>query len=455
MSQLTRRAFAGSMAAFCAQAQAPRRRPNFIILFADDMGYGDLGCYGHPQIRTPNIDRLASEGARLTSYCAVASVCTPSRVGLLTGRYPMRAKQAHNFGPDSKDGLQLSEILLPQVLKPLGYRTMAIGKWHLGHQPEYLPTSRGFDQFLGLPYSNDMIRPWVQTERPLMLYRNRDTAEVVTDQSRITQRYTAAAVKFVGEAGADPFFLYVPYAMPHLPLAVSPERRGQSPAGLYGDVIEELDWSVGEILRAVRESGQDDNTMILFLSDNGPWNNLPKRMLQQGNEWWHSGSKGPLRGAKGGSYEGGFRVPGIARWPGRIPPRQTLRELACGLDWFPTIVNAAGGKLPGDGRVYDGFDLMPMLSIGAPSPRKDFFYFRANILEGVRQGPWKFRKAMGEDIEGLPPTGAPPELYHLERDIAERYNQVEAEPALANKLAARMKEFASELGGVLAEPPGK
>lgn len=414
------------------------------------MGYADLGCYGHPEIRTPNIDRLAAEGARMTSYYAAASVCTPSRVGLLTGRYPMRARQANNFGPDSTNGLQLSEILLPQILKPLGYRTMAIGKWHLGHQKEYLPTSRGFDQFFGLPYSNDMIQPWVKTERPLMLYRNNDTIETVTDQSRITQRYTAEAVKFVRESGSQPMFLYLPYAMPHLPLAVSPERRGKSPAGLYGDVIEEIDWSVGEVLRGVREAGQDDNTMILFLSDNGPWNNLPKRMLQKGNEWWHSGSKGPLRGAKGGSYEGGFRVPGIARWTGRIPAKQTLREMACGLDWFPTIAKAAGAAMPGDGRIYDGFDLMPMLSAEAASPRKEFFYFRARVLEGVRQGPWKYRSARGEGIEGEPPVEAKPELYHVERDIAERYNQAEHEPEIASRMAARMREFAKELETDLA-----
>ena len=451
MGRLTRRAFVGS-ASTLVHAQTPRR-PNFIILFADDMGYGDLGCYGHPDIRTPNLDRMAAEGARLTSYYAAASVCTPSRVGLLTGRYAMRARQPENFGPDSKGGLQLSEILLPQVLKPLGYRTMAIGKWHLGHAKEYLPTSRGFDQFFGLPYSNDMISPWVKTDRPLMLYRNNDTAEAVTDQSRITQRYTAEAVKFVGESRDQPFFLYLPYAMPHLPLAVAPERRGKSPAGLYGDVIEEIDWSVGEVLRAVRDAGQDDNTLILFLSDNGPWTNLPKRMLQKGNEWWHTGSKGPLRGAKGGSYEGGFRVPGIARWPGRIAPRLTLREMACGLDWFPTIAKAAGAAMPADGRIYDGFDLMPMLGGGAVSPRREFFYFRGPVLEGVRQGPWKYRVARGEGIEGESTAESTPELYHLERDMAERYNQVENEPQIASRLSARLREFAKELDAKLAGAP--
>ncbi len=443
----SRRIFLGSSAG-ALLAQRPRR-PNFIILFADDMGWGDLGCYGHPTVRTPNLDRMAAEGARLTSYYAAASVCTPSRVGLLTGRYPMRAKQPNNFGPDSKDGLQLSEVLLPQALKPLGYRTMAIGKWHLGHQPPYLPLSRGFDQYFGLPYSNDMIAPWVKTERPLMLYRNNDTIEQVTDQSRLTERYTAEAVQFVRESAAQPFFLYVPYAMPHLPLAVSAARRGKSPAGMYGDVIEELDWSVGEILRAVKEAGQDANTMVLFLSDNGPWNNLPQRMLQQGNEWWHTGSAGPWRGSKGGSYEGGFRVPGIARWPGRIPAGQVLREPACGLDWFPTLVRAAGGTLPAD-RTYDGFDLLPMLSTQVPSPRREFFYFRGRVLEGVRQGPWKLRLARTEGIEGAAPRDAAPELYHLERDPGERYNQVSVEPARAQSMEARLREMAAELAADLA-----
>lgn len=439
MRKLSRRAFAGSLlGGVAAQGQPQRRRPNFIILFADDLGYGDLGCYGHDQIRTPNLDRLAAEGARLTSYYAAASVCTPSRVGLLTGRYPMRAGQPNNFGPDSPSGLRASEVLLPQLLKPLGYRTMIIGKWHLGHQPrEFLPTSRGFDHYFGLPYSNDMIPPFVKTERPLMLYRDADTVEAVTDQARLTERYTNEAVKFIKAGGAadQPFFLYVPYAMPHLPLAVSPERRGKSPAGLYGDVIEEVDWSAGEILRAVRERGIEQDTMILFLSDNGPWNDLPPRMLQKGNEWWHTGSPGPLRGSKGGSYEGGFRVPGIARWTGRIPAGQVLREMACGLDWFPTIAAAAGAKLP-EGRVYDGFDLMPMLSQRAASPRREFFYFVGPALHGVRQGAWKYRRA-GEQ--------GPAELYQVERDVSERYNRAVEEPELTARLAARMAEFTREV----------
>lgn len=417
-----------------ARLQGAERPPNFVILFADDMGWGDLACYGHPTIRTPNLDRMAAEGARFTSFYAAAPLCTPSRVGLLTGRYPIRAGLANNLGPDSEGGLPLEEILLPQVLKSRGYQTMAIGKWHLGHQPEaYMPTRRGFDAFFGLPYSNDMIPPWVRTQQPLRLFRDLEVVEELGDQSTLTERYTEEAVKFIRAAVGRPFFLYLAYAMPHLPLSASERFRGRSRAGLYGDVIETLDWSAGAILKALQDSGQDAHTLVVFTSDNGPWHNLPARMLQKGVEPWHTGTKGLLRGAKGETYEGGLRVPGLMRWPGVIPPGQVVMDMASTLDLFPTLVKAAGARMP-QGRVYDGFDLLAWLRGAARPPRREFFYCLGNTVEGVRQDSWKLRWSR----QG-------PELYNLDWDPAEMYDLYDRRRELADRLAQRLREFAREI----------
>lgn len=440
----TRRQFL--QAASGALAQRPSRPPNFIVLFADDMGYSDLSCYGNPVIRTPNLDRMAEEGMRFTSFYAAASVCTPSRVGLLTGRYAVRAGQPGNTGPDTVGGLRLSEILLPEVIRKRGYRTMAIGKWHLGFQPQqHLPTSRGFDSYFGLPYSNDMIAPWVKTERPLHLYRNADLLEPVTEQSALTERYTNEAVKFIRESNNDPFFLYLPYSMPHLPVSAPERFRNRSRGGLYGDVIETLDWSVGEILAAVKGQGIDSDTMVVFASDNGPWHRLPQRMLQKGVEPWHTGTKSLLRGSKGTSYEGGFRVPGIMRFPGVIAPRQTTAEMASTLDLFPTFVKAAGAEMPSD-RVYDGFDLMPFLKGDAKvSPRPAFYYCRGKVLEAVREGSWKYRHTNMDGFEGEQPRAPEPQLFHLDQDPAEQYNLFDRERGVASRLAEKMKSFAREI----------
>jgi arylsulfatase A-like enzyme len=413
-------------------------RPNFIVLFADDLGYGDLGCYGHPTIETPNLDRMAADGTRFTSYYAAASVCTPSRVGLLTGRNPVRAGRPGNTGPETVGGLPLTEILLPQVLKPLGYRTMAIGKWHLGHQPaEYLPVKRGFDSWFGLPYSNDMIKPWVQTEVPLRLYRDAEPVDEVKGQEWLTPRYTEEAQKFIRSSGQRPFFLYLPYSMPHLPISVPDSRRGRSRAGLFGDVIETLDWSVGEILRTVREQGLDRRTMVVFTSDNGPWLDLPARMLAGGVEPWHTGFKNLLRGAKGTSYEGGFRVPGIVRWPGVARP-QVIRGMASALDLFPTIANAAGAPMPGD-RKYDGVDLAPVLREGSDAGDRSFYYVVGAELQALREGPWKLRQT----------KAAGTELFHLDWDPAEQYNRAGSEPGVVQRLSERMRAYAAEVGAKL------
>jgi len=449
--ELSRRQLLGATVA--ASLQAQNRPPNFVVLFADDMGYSDLSCYGNPVIRTPHLDRLAAEGMRYTSFYAAASVCTPSRAGLLTGRYPVRAGQPNNTGPETVGGLPLGEILLPQVLKKRGYRTMAVGKWHLGYKPEaQLPTSRGFDSYFGLPYSNDMIPPWVKTDVPLHLYRNTEIVERVGDQSRLTPRYADEAVKFIRGAKGTPFFLYVPFAMPHLPVSAPASRAGKSRGGLYGDTIETLDWAVGEILKALKETGAESNTLVVFCSDNGPWHNLPPRMLAQGVEPWHTGSNGMLRGAKGTTYEGGIRVPGIFRWPGVIPAGQTSADPASTLDLFPTIAKAAGATLPAD-RVYDGFDLLPSLKNGTPTSRQDFYYCLGKVMEGVREGSWKYRYArVASNIDGRD-TGQTPaaELFHLDWDPAEQYNLAERYPEVAQRLAAKLKAFAAEIGAQL--PP--
>lgn len=430
----TRRQFLAAAAA--AAAPAPQKRPpNLIVLLADDLGWGDLGCYGHPLIRTPNLDRMAAEGARFTSFYSAAPVCTPSRVGLLTGRYPIRAGQPGNTGPDTLGGLPLREILLPQILKPLGYRSMAIGKWHLGFQPEeYLPVRRGFDSWLGLPYSNDMIPPWVKTDRPLRLYRDATPVGEVRQQDDLTPMYTDEAVRFLRENRSRPFFLYLAYSMPHLPVSAPASMRGRSRGDLYGDVIETLDWSAGRIRRALEELKLDRDTLVVFTSDNGPWHSLPARMLAGGVEPWHTGSPGPFRGAKGTTWEGGVRVPGIFWMPGTVRP-QTVFDMASALDLLPTFAAMAGAQLPA-GLVLDGFDLRPALLRGEPSPRREFFYCLEKRLEAVRQGPWKYRHA----------PGGPPELFHLERDPSERYDVRAREPETAARLAARLRESAAGMG---------
>jgi len=435
-------------AAAVAAAQTPQRLPNLIILLADDMGYGDLSCYGHPTIRTPNLDRMAQEGMRFTSFYAAAAVCTPSRVGLLTGRYAVRAGLPNNLGPESKGGLPLTEVTIAQLLKAKGYKTAAIGKWHIGHNPkEYLPTSRGFDSYLGLLYSNDMIPPFVKTERPLELFRNEDAIEHVTDQTRLTERYTDEALKFIRGAGSAPFFLYLPYAMPHLPVSTSARFQGKSRAGKYGDVIETIDWSAGEILKELKTRGIDTNTMVVFASDNGPWHNLPARMLQKGNEPWDTGSKALLRGSKGTTYEGGPRVPGIFRWPGTIAAGQVSAEMASTLDLLPTFCAAAGAERAHN-RVYDGFNLLPFLrGRQERSPRDAFYYFLGAKLEGVRQGPWKYRVAKDVESENVNGNTLPvvEQLFHLDFDPAERYNVLERNPAIVTRLRNALKAMAAEV----------
>lgn len=360
-------ALAGGPAWGARAAQA--RRPNVVVILADDLGYGDLACFGHPSHRTPSLDRMASEGARFTQFYSPMPFCAPARSALLTGRYPFRTGVTGNPAPDSgvnDIGLPAGEITLAQALKPLGYASICIGKWHLGHTADFLPRRRGFDEYLGILYSNDM--------RPVQLVHNEAVAEYPVVQANLTRRYTAKALEFIEKNRTRPFFLYLPHAMPHKPLAASEDfYTGGSSATLYADVIRELDWGVGRILARLRELGLDENTLVIFTSDNGPW---------------FGGHTAGLRGMKGNSWEGGIRVPMIARWPGRIPGGRVSREV-CGLiDVFPTVCRAAGAPLPED-RVIDGKDILPLMTSDARSPHEALVAMAGPRLSIVRSGKWK------------------------------------------------------------------
>lgn len=410
----------------------PSDRPNFVILFADDLGYGDLQCYGHPTIKTPNLDAMADDGLRLTSFY-VAPWCVPSRSQLMLGRYSART-QLGRTGSGGNGGIPDTETTLPQSLKKAGYTTGMVGKWHLGYQQEkYLPVGKGFDYWFGLPYSNDMRRPWVNTDVPLWLYENTKKVEHPVTQETLTTRYTAKAKAFITEHRDEPFFLYLAYAMPHLPVRTRDDFRGKSRAGLYGDVIQTIDWSVGEILETLAEHHLDDNTLVVFTSDNGPWLNLPARMLQDGNRPWHTGSPGPLRGAKGTTYEGGVRTPCIIKWPNRIQAGGTSAEIVSSMDFYRTFVSLAGGGMPS--LTSDSHDLTPFL-LGKTdrSPRSAFYYFHGRRLDGLRAGDWKIRYK-----DGI-------ELFNLELDPAERYNRAEELPDIVAALTERLNTMAQATG---------
>lgn len=402
-------------------------KPNVVIIFADDLGYGDLGCYGHPTIKTPNLDRMAAEGMKFTSFYSAAEVCTPSRAALLTGRLPIRSGMCSNarrvLFPDSAGGLPASEITLAEALKKQGYATACIGKWHLGHMPQYLPTSNGFDSYFGIPYSNDMDR--IPTKGPkgraatfdpkfeywnVPLMRDEKIIERPANQNTLTKRYTEEAVKFITANKDKPFFVYLPHTMVHVPLFASKDFDGKSARGLYGDALEELDGSVGAVLKTLRELKLDKTTLVIFSSDNGPW-------LQFGE---HGGSAGLLRDGKGSTWEGGMRVPGIAWWPGTVPAGVTTHEMASTLDVFPTAVKLAGGEVPSD-RPIDGHDITPLLTGKGKSPRDTMFFYRGEKLYAVRHGPWKAhfitQAAYGKDG---PTEHDPPILHHLGRDPGEK-----------------------------------
>jgi len=396
------------------------QKPNVVIIFADDLGYGDLGCFGNPTIRTPNLDRMAAEGQKWTQFYAAASVCTPSRAGLLTGRLPIRngmCGQRRVLFPDSIGGLPADEITLAEALKAQGYATACVGKWHLGHLPQYLPTRNGFDSYFGIPYSNDM-RAWDDRSKMAPLMRDEKVIEVPADQTTLTRRYTEEAVAFIRTNKDRPFFLYMPHTFPHVPLFRSERFAGKSLRGLYGDVVEELDWSVGEVLDALRQLKIDGRTMVAFTSDNGPW------LIMKLN----GGSAGLLREGKGCTYEGGMREPTVFWWPGRIPAGTVVTDLGSTMDLFTTAAKLAGAAVPDD-RVIDGVDLSAALFGRGHSPRKTMFYYRNRELFAVRKGPYKAhfitQPAYGK---GEKVAHDPPELYHLEHDPGEKFDVSKQKP---------------------------
>ena len=430
----------------CKRAKKVKKnasKPNIILIYLDDCGYGDLECYGHPVINTPNINKLSKSGIRFTSFYAPASVCSPSRAGILTGRYPIRNSPL-NYGPSSKDGLPLSEITIAEMLKNVGYKTGAIGKWHLGHLPKYLPTAHGFDSFYGLPYSNDMILPWcpwLTNDDKLMLYRDTTSVvEVGKKQEDLTLNYHQEAISFIEKNKENPFFLYLAHSMPHLPISTSKEFQNISEAGKYGDVIETIDWTVGEIVQTLEENKLLEDTMIIFTSDNGPWQNPPERMLQEGTKLWHAGSSGLLRGSKATTYEGGFRVPCIISWPNQIPANQKNNDIVSGIDIFPTIAEISGFKTPDTVKI-DGMSILPLLQGKGNSPRKTFMYSKDKTVQAIRKGAWKLRHTEEQGME----------LFNLNADPSEMYNRAQELPELSNELLLEMQEFAKQTNSNIYE----
>lgn len=435
-----------------SEGQQKSDRPNIIILLADDMGYGDLQCYGNPTIKTPNINGLASQGIRFTSFEA-APWCVPSRAELMTGCYKTRINFDGETGADGHGGIPDTTLTLAEGLRKAGYATGMAGKWHLGYDPKkYLPTNRGFDSWLGLPYSNDYKRPYVNTDVPLVMYRDTNVVEYPVNQDSLTVKYTAEAVRFIREhsGGKQPFFFYLAYNMPHLPIHTTLEFFGKSKAGLYGDVVETIDWSVGQVLKTLKEEGRSENTIVFFASDNGPWQNAPPRMflipkeregsnykIPLGNKPWNVGSSGPLRGYKHTTYEGGTRVPAMIRWLGHIEPGQVSDELVANLDMFETFLKAGGASLPG--YKIDGLNMLSFFTGKAQgSPRNEYGYF-INKCEGIRVGEWKLREA-GDETE----------LFNMQYDPDELYNQAKDNPDVVKRLRERMIELAQYAGTTVA-----
>ena len=418
-------AAAMGLPAALAEAASGARPPNFVIIFTDDQGYQDLGCFGSPKIKTPNIDRMAAEGTKFTDFYVAAPVCTPSRAALMTGCYPLRVGLPAVLFPNAKVGINPDEITLAELLKSQGYATMCIGKWHLGDADKFLPTRHGFDAYFGIPYSNDMsLKRDGASGPPLM--RNEEIIEHPANQATLTERYTAEAVKFITANKDRPFFLYLPHTMPHLPLHVSERFAGKSAGGLYGDVIECIDWSTGQILETIKRLGLEKNTIAVFTSDNGPW-------LQR-KKGDNVGCALPLRDGKGTTYEGGMREPCVIWGPGRIPAGKVCSEMALSMDLYPTFARLAGVEVPTD-RVIDGKNIWPLMS-GEPdakTPHDAFFYYKGNNLGAVRSGKWKLH------------LKAKTELYDLEADIGESQNVADKHPDVVERLTKRATQFDAQL----------
>lgn len=425
---------------FTATSFAAAPRPNVIIIFADDLGYGDLACFGHPTIKTPHLDQMAAEGQRWTQFYVAACVCTPSRAGLVTGRYPIRSGMCSDgrrvLFPDSKGGLPESEVTIAECFKQAGYATGMVGKWHLGHLPQFQPTAHGFDTYYGIPYSNDMDRVnkdnswttdptgdgWKTFNVPMI--HDGKIVEQPVDQRTLTRRCTEHAVDYIRQHKSGPFFLYLAHSMPHIPLFTNDRFHNTSRRGLYGDVIQEIDWSVGQVLQTLRDLKIDRNTMVVFCSDNGPWK-LYKEF---------GGSSGVLRGEKGATFEGGMREPTIFWWPGEIRPA-VIQDLGSTLDLLPTACKLAGVDAPAD-RILDGYDLTPTLLRGEPTKRDTMFYYYGQQVWAVRKGPYKAHFTTKEPAYGRSPKVPhdPPLLFNLEVDPTEQYDIAKNHPEVIAEL---------------------
>lgn len=446
--------------------EADTSHPNVVIIFTDDQGYQDLSCFGSPTIKTPNIDGIAKDGAKFTNFYVSQPVCSASRASLLTGCYANRLGVSGAFSPYVGKGLNPDEETIAEILKPLGYKSAIYGKWHLGSEPELLPTRQGFDEYFGIPYSNDMwpYHPWqgkVFNFPDLPLLENETVIDTLDDQSMVTTWYTERAVDFINRNKENPFFLYVPHSMPHVPLFVSDKFEGKSAGGIYGDVIEEIDWSTGEILKALEENGLEENTLVIFTSDNGPW-------LSYGT---HSGSALPLREGKGTSLEGGVRVPCVMKWPNKIRAGQVISQPSMTIDLLPTIAKATGAKLPA--KKIDGNDMSYLLLDGmdksVPHHEAYYFYYKQNELHAVMSGdgkwkmylPHSYRSLNGRvgTADGLPidynydnKMGA--ELYDLENDVSEVKDVASKNPDIVERLMEFAESAREELGDSLTEVEG-
>jgi len=433
----------------CRETNEQIQRPNFIVIFCDDLGYGDLGVFGHPTIKTPNLDRLAHEGQKWTNFYAAASVCTPSRAGLLTGRLPVRSGMASSkrrvLFPDSKGGLPAEETTIAEILKERSYKTACIGKWHLGHLPQYLPTEHGFDYYYGIPYSNDMDRV---ASRDLNIFadprseywnvpvlENKEIVERPADQTTITKRYTEKTIQFIKENKNSPFFVYLAHSMPHVPLFRSAAFQVKSLRGLYGDVIEEIDWSVGQIVKSLRDEGLDSKTLVVFTSDNGPW----LAYKEQG------GSAGLLKEGKGMTWEGGMREPTIFWWPDKVKPA-IISDMGSTLDLLPTIAALAGATQTKD-KVLDGYNLEKVLTDLQPAPRNVMYFYRGSELFAIRQDQYKahFITQLAYHKDNQREEHDPPLLYDLEQDPSEKYNIAEDYPEIIEEIMKLKQEHERQM----------
>ena len=432
------------VASKAADTVAGLPRPNFVVILIDDMGYGDIGPFGSKLNRTPCLDRMAAEGMKLTSFYT-APVCTPSRAQMMTGCYAKRVSLPNVLGPVSRIGISSSERTVAELLKQRGYATMCVGKWHLGDQPQFLPTRHGFDHYLGLPYSNDMGgrgRP------PVPLLRDQRVIEAPVRQDTLVERYTKEAVKFITANQDRPFFLYLPHTAVHVPIHPGKAFQGHSANGRYGDWVEEVDWSTGRVLDTLRALKLDSRTLVVFTSDNGPWRSKGK----------DAGVAGPLRGGKSSTWEGGVREPTIAWWPDRIPAGTVCDAMMSEMDVLPTLVKLAGGAVPNH-RVIDGRDIWPLLSgRSKQSPHEALFYFKGNRLEAARSGPWKL--AIVEQIENgidkeQKPSTKPfvPKLFNLDADIGETTDVAARHPDVVERLQGCIRKMDADLG-VTGRGPG-